>query len=298
MKLNERAAYLKGLMEGLEISEETKEGKVLKAMYELLAELCDTVTDLDDDLDQVYDELDAMDEDMDELEEYVYGDDMDDEEEDDEGDGELEAEVEYELTCPNCGAVTVVDEDTLFNEKISCPNCGAEFDIEFTECDGECDGCTDCEAPEEEEDLTRAAKARKAGPATVVGGRARLCFLSKRRREKVAYDASGVACRGLFRLAGLLVPVAVPQSEAARCRHPAGDDVRRGGRGVRRGAAQHHLAGAAGPLSGGPGTGRHLPCAGKMAGAAPLRLRFHSAVSGGGRGHPAAGAGPCDRQPR
>ena len=109
-----------------------------------------TVTDLDDDLDQVYDELDAMDEDMDELEEYVYGDDMDDEEEDDEDDGELEAEVEYELTCPNCGAVTVVDEDTLFNEKISCPNCGAEFDIEFTECDGECDGCTDCDAPEEE----------------------------------------------------------------------------------------------------------------------------------------------------
>ena len=150
MELNERAAYLKGLMEGLEISEETKEGKVLKAMYELLAELCDTVTDLDDDLDQVYDELDAMDEDMDELEEYVYGDDMDDEEEDDEDDGELEAEVEYELTCPNCGAVTVVDEDTLFNEKISCPNGGAEFDSEFTECDGECDGCTDCDAPEEE----------------------------------------------------------------------------------------------------------------------------------------------------
>ena len=46
--------------------------------------------------------------------------------------------------------MTVVDEDTLFNEKTSCPNCGAEFDIEFTECDGECDGCTDCDAPEEE----------------------------------------------------------------------------------------------------------------------------------------------------
>ena len=76
MELKERAAYLKGLMEGLEISEETKEGKVLKAMYDLLADLCDTVADLDDDLDQVYDELDAMDEDMDELEEYVYGDDI------------------------------------------------------------------------------------------------------------------------------------------------------------------------------------------------------------------------------
>ena len=67
MDLNERAAYLKGLMDGLEIDEGKKEGKVLKAMYELLAQLCDTVTDLDADLDQAYDELDAMDEDMDEL---------------------------------------------------------------------------------------------------------------------------------------------------------------------------------------------------------------------------------------
>lgn len=145
MELTERAAYLKGLMEGLEISDETKEGKVLKAMYELLAELCDTVTDLDADLSQAYDELDAMDQDMDELEEYVYGDDLDEDDEDDED----ESEAEYELTCPNCGAVTVVDEDTLFNEQVSCPNCGAEFDIEFTECDGECDCCADGEGEEE-----------------------------------------------------------------------------------------------------------------------------------------------------
>ena len=78
MELKERAAYLKGLMEGLEIGD-SKEGKVLKAMYDLLEDLCDTVADMDDDLDQVYDELDAMDEDMDDLEEAVFGDDEDEE---------------------------------------------------------------------------------------------------------------------------------------------------------------------------------------------------------------------------
>lgn len=144
MELNERAAYLKGLMEGLEIDNSSKQGKVLTAMYELLAELCDTVTDIDADLDQVYDELDAMDEDMDELEEYVYGDDFEDEDEDEDEDDE-DAEVQYELTCPNCGAVTVVDEETLLSEQVSCGNCGAEFEIEFTECDGECEGgCESC----------------------------------------------------------------------------------------------------------------------------------------------------------
>lgn len=133
MELKERAAYLKGLMEGLEIGD-SKEGKVLKAMYDLLEDLCDTVADMDDDLDQVYDELDAMDEDMDDLEEAVFG---DDEDEDD------EEEAEYELTCPNCGAVTVVDEDTLLNEQVCCGNCGAEFEIEFSECGEDCE-CGDC----------------------------------------------------------------------------------------------------------------------------------------------------------
>lgn len=155
MDLNAKAAYIRGLMNGMEFDPNSKNGRIIAAMMDLLEAMAATVTEHDDALDQVYDELDAMDEDMDELEEYVYGDEIeDDEDEDDEDedDGELEAEVEYELTCPNCGAVTVVDEDTLFNQKISCPNCGAEFDIEFSECDDdECEGCTGCGAPEEEE---------------------------------------------------------------------------------------------------------------------------------------------------
>lgn len=36
--MREKAAYLKGLVEGLGIDENTKEGKVIKAMSELLCE--------------------------------------------------------------------------------------------------------------------------------------------------------------------------------------------------------------------------------------------------------------------
>ena len=131
MQLKEKAAYLKGLMEGLAIDDSTKEGKVLLAMQGLLAEICDAVSTLDDDLDQVYDELDAMDADMDEREEAVFGEDGEADE-----DGEEDG-VRYELTCPNCGAVTVVDEDTLLSEEIACQNCGAALDIEFGESDEE-----------------------------------------------------------------------------------------------------------------------------------------------------------------
>ena len=148
MNLTEKAAYLKGLAEGLDISDSTKEGKLLKAIVEMLDELTSTVSTLDDDVDQIYEELDAIDEDMDDLEEYVFGDedeDFDYEEEEDE-DEEEEDELYYEITCPKCGETVCVDEDTLVSEDLACPNCGTEFEVEFDEdcdCGEECDGCCD-----------------------------------------------------------------------------------------------------------------------------------------------------------
>ena len=41
--MKEKAAYLKGLIDGLGIDESTKEGKVIKAMSELLSEMAETV---------------------------------------------------------------------------------------------------------------------------------------------------------------------------------------------------------------------------------------------------------------
>ena len=129
MDLNAKAAYIKGLMDGMNYDTTTNEGKLIAAMQELLAELAAEVTEHDDAISQVYDELDAIDEDMDDLESIVF--DFDDEDED-EDEGE---EAEYELTCPSCGTVLTVDEDTLLNDKIYCPNCSAPFDIELESAD-------------------------------------------------------------------------------------------------------------------------------------------------------------------
>lgn len=135
MDLNAKAAYIKGLMNGMEFDATSKNGKVIAAMMELLEEMAATVTEHDDALDQVYEELNTLDEDMDDLTMDLYGDDDDDDEdEDDEG--------MYEVTCPNCGTVTTVDEETLLNQQLVCPNCGAAFDIEVENCDGNCEACT------------------------------------------------------------------------------------------------------------------------------------------------------------
>ena len=146
MNLTEKTAYLKGLADGLDIDTSSKEGKLLKAIVELLDEVTATVTTLDDDVDQIYEELDAIDEDMDDLEEYVFGDEEDEEDDEEEDEDDLY----YEITCPKCGETVCVDEDTLTSEDLACPNCGTEFEVEFDEDCGEdsCDGCCGCNTEE------------------------------------------------------------------------------------------------------------------------------------------------------
>lgn len=126
MNLAEKAAYLKGLADGLGLGEATKEEKVLRAVVDLLAEVSGKVEDLDGEVDNICEELDMIESDVYEMEE-------EDEEADE--DEEPEQQTQYELTCPKCGTVTVVDEDTLMSQEIVCAHCGAPFEIEFGESD-------------------------------------------------------------------------------------------------------------------------------------------------------------------
>ena len=136
MDLNAKAAYIRGMMKGMEFDPTTQEGKIIVAMMDLLEEMADVVSEHDDALDQAFDELDAIDEDMDDLVDNIFGDDDEDEDEDEDDDGAFE--TSYEVTCPNCGTVNIVDEDTLMDsDKIVCAECGAAFDVEVLPDDAE-----------------------------------------------------------------------------------------------------------------------------------------------------------------
>ena len=126
MDLNAKAAYIRGLMTGMEFDTESKNGKIIAAMMDLLEEMAATVVEHDDALDQVYDELETLDQDLDDVISDVYELEDDDEDDEDEEPADL-----YEVTCPNCGAVVTVDEDTLLSQDLTCPNCHAAFDIEI-----------------------------------------------------------------------------------------------------------------------------------------------------------------------
>ena len=75
--ISEKVAYIKGLAEGLKISEETAEGKVLLSIIDVLTEMADSIADLDDDIDELDDYVSAMDEDLAELEAVVFEEDED-----------------------------------------------------------------------------------------------------------------------------------------------------------------------------------------------------------------------------
>lgn len=126
MELTEKVAYLKGLVEGLGIGDDTKEGKAIKAIVDILDDMALSISDVEDGIEMLSEQVEGIDEDLEELIDDIY--EEDDEDEDfDEFDGEL-----YEVTCPRCGDTICVNEDMLDEGEIDCPGCGETLEFDFS----------------------------------------------------------------------------------------------------------------------------------------------------------------------
>lgn len=134
MEIGEKVAYLKGLIEGLEIDKSTKEGKVILAIADVLAEVAVTVEDMQDQIDEVVEVVDTIDEDLGDVEKIVY--DLDDDDYcDDDCCCDDDDEDEYEVVCPSCGDTICLNEGMIAEGSMTCPGCGEllEFDFEDDE---------------------------------------------------------------------------------------------------------------------------------------------------------------------
>ena len=161
MTIVEKAAYLKGLCEGLGVDPDSREGKLWGALNELLSDMAHEIEDLQsgsldfaDTLDEFGDELSYLEEltcdldrpeDMDDefcsgdcesCEYDCFSDEEDEGEEDEDEDEDEDGEpgydgVLYDVKCPVCGEEITFDEDTLEEGSIECPKCGEtlEFDL-------------------------------------------------------------------------------------------------------------------------------------------------------------------------
>lgn len=142
MSVSEKVAYLRGLMEGLDIDEEKKEGKLFAAVVDTLDEIASSLSDLEEDTVDLGDYVEELDEDLGTLEEFVYEDDCDCCCDDDDCDCCCDDDCEcIEFTCPACGEDIVVDLDCLEDNgdeaDFTCPACGEKIEFEIEEEDEE-----------------------------------------------------------------------------------------------------------------------------------------------------------------
>lgn len=122
--LKSQVAYLHGLVEGMNLSDDSSEGRAINAIVNVLDEVTEAIEHLHTNHNNLEHILDSMDEDIAQLEEEVFEEEleMDDQLEDDEDD-----EFDFvEVDCPQCKEVVCFESDLLDEDghlEILCPNC-------------------------------------------------------------------------------------------------------------------------------------------------------------------------------
>lgn len=132
MDIREKAAYVKGLLDGLELNQNDKQTKLLNAVVALLQDMSEYIGNLEQSYDDVCDQVDALNESVSEIAET-----LEDEGLWDDDDEDFDEETEYEFTCPTCGKTVYIDEDAFDLGGMSCPNCGEELEFDFSDDDEE-----------------------------------------------------------------------------------------------------------------------------------------------------------------
>ena len=139
MEISEKVAYLKGLAEGLALDTETKEGKLIAAIIDVLEDIALELEDIEDEQAELSEGLDAVSDDLEDVEDVVFEDwdEDDDEYEEDELD---EDEDCYATTCPTCEETIFFDDSILEDGEVICPNCGEKLEFDLSSLEEETDG--------------------------------------------------------------------------------------------------------------------------------------------------------------
>ena len=112
--LKAQVAYLQGLTEGLEVGDQSKEGRIIQGLIEVLGKMADSMEELWDVQGQLEDYLESIDEDLYLLENGDYG-------------AERRSRPsQVEMTCPSCQERVSFDSDLMDDDEVievTCPTC-------------------------------------------------------------------------------------------------------------------------------------------------------------------------------
>ena len=136
MNLTEKAAYIKGLADGLDYNKESAEGKLIAALIDMVDEMARKIAVLDETVEELNDYIEEIDEDLGDVEEYLADEDCCDCDCDDDDCDDCdcdccdcdccEDEEYFEIECPSCGEVVCFDE-SIDPEDLICPACHEKF---------------------------------------------------------------------------------------------------------------------------------------------------------------------------
>ncbi|MDL2273376.1 hypothetical protein LJC34_02320 [Oscillospiraceae bacterium OttesenSCG-928-G22] len=116
MSILERAAFLRGLIKGLDIDDSTPERKIILALVDLVEDMAYELTELADVTESLEAELDEFADYLDEHEgccSHAHG----------------EGNPLLDLQCPACGNDISIDEPMLAAGRFPCPYCGENLEI-------------------------------------------------------------------------------------------------------------------------------------------------------------------------
>lgn len=124
-RITDRTAYLRGLAEGMNLSKETNENKLILEMLAVMDEMAQQMAEMEDDLQELDEYVESIDSDLGDMEEILFGDEFDHEEEEDD---DFDENEELAFDCPNCGApMRLRAADIDFDESPVCPKCKKPF---------------------------------------------------------------------------------------------------------------------------------------------------------------------------
>ena len=130
--LKEQLAYLQGLTKGLNLTENSAEGKMLLKIVDVLDDVAEEMQCMSVAQEDLETYVETIDEDLTDLEDEVYADEYDEEEPDDTDEYEIIAddaidEDFVEVACPVCHEEVTFEADILDDEdavEVTCPYCG------------------------------------------------------------------------------------------------------------------------------------------------------------------------------
>ena len=147
MNISEKAAYVKGLFDGMEPDMNEKQNKILKALIDLVGEMAEEVSELGQCYDDVCDQIDAIDEDLTGVEDALFEEDSEDDDYDEiysEDDKTCDCKncsneegTVYEVTCPTCDETIALTEEAVLQGSMKCPKCGELLEFDYDEEDEE-----------------------------------------------------------------------------------------------------------------------------------------------------------------